>query len=57
MNKNRYLLFCGEQYYPSGGFDDFVGAAETIEEVKKLNRGSWYHIVDIETLKIVEESG
>ncbi len=29
-----YLLFAGEDYYPSGGMQDYWGTFETIEEAK-----------------------
>ena len=28
----RYLLFSGEDYYPSGGAYDFIGSFESIED-------------------------
>lgn len=28
----RYLLFVGYNYYPSGGWDDFVNSYDTVEE-------------------------
>lgn len=50
----RYLLFTGYNYYPSGGWDDFNSAWDTLEEAKDagevtVNTGAdWAHIVDIE---------
>lgn len=48
----RYMLFAGDNYYPSGGMDDFVGRAPTLVETIKLlhavrNR-DWFNIYDIE---------
>lgn len=48
----RYLLFAGATYYPSGGWDDFVGSFDTTEQAKDalLAKGfdyyDWAHIVD-----------
>ena len=30
----QYLLFCGENYYPSGGMDDFRGVFPTLESAQ-----------------------
>jgi len=53
----RYLLFAGYTYYPSGGWGDYRGSFETVEEAvarfekdKKENWWDWYHIVDSQTL-------
>lgn len=27
----RFLIFFGEQYYPSGGMEDFIAEADTLE--------------------------
>lgn len=58
----RYLLFCGDYYYPSGGWGDFRSDFDTIEDaVKEARRGEyvnsretpvpwdWWHVVDRET--------
>ena len=52
----RYLLFSGDNYYPSGGwydfdesFDSLEGAREHIEKLKKEHHPDWAHIVDTET--------
>jgi hypothetical protein len=34
--KNRFLIFCSYDYYPSGGMNDLKGKAETIEEAKAI---------------------
>jgi hypothetical protein len=55
----RYLVFAGSVYYPSGGWDDFVGAYDTITEARavELERGkgdySWAHTIDTETMEVV----
>ena len=28
----RFFAFCGDNYYPSGGMDDFIGDFDTVEE-------------------------
>lgn len=56
-----FLLFNGYEYYPEGGFDDFSGSFETIEDAKqKHDEGksdgdqfSWGHIVNSENFEIV----
>ena len=51
----NYLLFAGDHYYPSGGWDDFQEAFETWEEanqkgkdLKEQRKADWYHVVDLE---------
>lgn len=55
--KKRYLLFAGEYYYPSGGFNDYVGSFESISDALSnvMSHHDWYHIVDLESLKIIDE--
>ena len=47
----RFLVFAGDFYYPGGGWDDFRGDFETLEEaelkVKQLER-DWAQIIDCE---------
>ncbi len=49
----RYALFAGETYYPGGGYHDFVGAFDTLEEAidkgKSDSYADWWHIVDKQT--------
>jgi hypothetical protein len=45
-----YLLFCGDDYYPLGGWDDFRGSFDTLDEAKAavppVGRGpNWGQIV------------
>lgn len=59
---NRFLLFSGDVWYPSGGWNDFSGDFPTQEEALKFaanNTSSymWFHIVDSETKKIVYSKG
>lgn len=54
----RYLCFAGEDYYPSGGWDDYVDSFDTLEEAVSFLRSKlstystlrqdwgWCHIVD-----------
>ena len=55
----RYLLFGGHVYYPRGGWRDFIGSFDTVEEAEKfhydgleswekeeLGRYNWHDIVD-----------
>lgn len=58
----RYLLFSGEDYYPLGGWSDFVRDFDTPEEAMGYrvpsSRGSdWAHIVDTEDGDIIYERG
>lgn len=62
----KYLLFAGDQYYPRGGWDDFVMDSDDLEELQKegSKRGEWkycttsiyewYQIVDRDTKKVIE---
>lgn len=57
----RYLLFVGDNYYPEGGWNDFRGAFDSIDDAINyvlglLNR-DWWHIVDTHTIQIVRHSG
>lgn len=51
----QYLLFAGLGYYPEGGWYDFQGFYDTVEEAQSVyhknqqeNFGmwDWYHVVD-----------
>ncbi len=58
-NMKRYLLFCFYNYYPAGGWEDFVGSFDTVAKAKKARDyrdGEYYHIVDSTTGKIVFEN-
>lgn len=60
----QYLLFGGDIYYASGGMHDFRGSFATIDEAraridKRIEQADpldWWHIYDIETMKIVARS-
>ncbi len=52
----RYLLFSGDEYYPRGGWDDFQGEYDTLEEAKIIverQGDDWYHIIDLTTKETV----
>lgn len=54
----RYLLFSGYYYYPNGGWSDFRGIFDTIEECIEEQEaiiGDWYQIVDTKTWTIREK--
>jgi hypothetical protein len=47
----RYLLFCFDYYYPSGGFNDFNDDFNNIEDAKKGALESGYdHFQIIDSL-------
>jgi hypothetical protein len=55
----RYLLFAGDEYYPTGGWGDFISDFDTLEEAKKdLLSGrfdkDWYQIVDTQNKEVVD---
>lgn len=56
--KERYLLFTGQYYYPSGGFSDYMGSFKTINDARSnvTDLDDWYHIVDSESLEIIEDT-
>jgi hypothetical protein len=58
----RFLFFANDTYYPCGGWGDFQGAFDTLEEAKaavddcaKCSRGpDWWEIVDLEQLRGID---
>lgn len=56
----RYLLFAGDIYYPAGGWRDFIGDFDVLDEAKARlirNRSyDWYQIYDTKHNEIVEEN-
>lgn len=55
----RYLLFAITQYNASGGWDDLLGAVNSVEEaedlLKKSHRALDYaHLVDLHTMQITQ---
>lgn len=59
----RYLLFAGQEYYPSGGWFDFRGSYDDCEAAVDVSKtlGTvwesywWYHVVDSTTGLMVKE--
>lgn len=56
----RYLLFAGLKYYPYGGWEDYKGEFDSIDEAEKYVQKhfedcNWFHIVDIETKTVVKD--
>ncbi len=48
--ESKYLVFMGDDYYPSGGWDDFVCYFNTIEEAREYLESQdcdykWAHVV------------
>ena len=54
MKLKRYLLFCGGTYYPYGGWDDFAGSYDSLEQAEKAAYDDWWHIVDSDTGEIIK---
>lgn len=57
-----YLIFAGDNYYPRGGFGDFIGRADTLEDAMaaagaggEYGQYDWWQIVDSRTMQIVME--
>ena len=51
-----FLVFGYDTYYPWGGWNDFQGATETLEEAQDLVatlKYVWTEIIDADTLKRV----
>jgi hypothetical protein len=62
----RYLLFAGDEYYPSGGWQDYKGRFDSVKEALKAAASGtknldfqgtwdWWQIVDLATGKMVME--
>ncbi len=61
----EYLVFVGDQYYPGGGWADYLSEHEGLDVARAamtqaMEEGSrvtfqWGHIVDAETREIVDE--
>lgn len=53
----KFKLFCGHRYYPSGGYEDFTGYFDSIEDAKKYIKDEytydscmWAHIVLVDKI-------
>lgn len=56
ITETPFALFTGSFYYPSGGWDDFVGAFPSIEAAaahSSVAGADWWQVVDLRTLQIV----
>lgn len=60
----KYKLFAGEQYYPIGGYEDFKGNFDSLEEAmqsfdntREAYCGQWAHIVCDDVIIMITESG
>lgn len=57
----RFLLFAGSNYYPAGGWQDFRGDFDTVEEAKDYllynpdTERNWWHVIDATTGAAVEK--
>ena len=55
----RFLLFAGDHYYASGGWNDFKGDFDDVSEAKKwieMNKGylfDWAHAIDTLTKEYI----
>jgi len=64
----RFVLFGGPVYYAAGGFSDFVGSFDTVDEARHVAETKicevispeleceWWHIFDMVEHKIVGKS-
>ncbi len=54
----RYALFAGDNWYPAGGWKDFVQFYDRQDDAVRrgwVDGGDWWHVVDMETGDIVEK--
>lgn len=55
INMKKYLLFCGDNYYPNGGWADFKKDFDTLEDALAADRSSdWYQIIDRDTKEVIK---
>ena len=58
---HRYLVFAGPDYYPAGGWGDFIGNFESKEDALKAakldgsNLRDWSQVIDTETMSEIFE--
>lgn len=55
----QFLVFAGSNFYPNGGWSDYKGDFDSIENalrylVKSHSEWEWYQIVNSETKEIIE---
>jgi hypothetical protein len=56
----QYIVFAGENFYPLGGWCDYIGSYPTVEEAREAASNckcDWWQIVDITTKTVVEDRG
>lgn len=54
-----FLVFAGDNYYPSGGWNDYAGAWPTLEEAKFTAMrlpSQWAQIIDMRTGEDVSDA-
>jgi len=55
----RFLVFAGDCYYPSGGWNDFKSDHETLSEAFEATKvkgiGDWWHVVDTVGMRIIPD--
>ena len=57
----RYLLFGGDDYYPAGGWGDFLGDFDSVPDAVAAAashpmKPQWAEVVDTETMATVTEA-
>lgn len=61
MRMKRYLVFAGQEYYPGGGWMDFRGAFDELQDALVLAKSTvtgelsldWVQVVDLQEMKEV----
>lgn len=56
----KYLLFCGNNYYPKGGIGDYEGDFDSVEDalswmLAQNSKYDWYDIIEHATMTVVRE--
>ncbi len=52
VKPKRFLVFVGHDQHPGGGWNDFIGSADTVEDAVAAAEGAdyeWSQVVDTET--------
>jgi hypothetical protein len=51
----QFALFSGDNYYPLGGWDDYIDTYRTLDEAKTARRPAddWAHVVDLLICEVV----
>lgn len=62
LGLRRYLIFCGDFYYPEGGWDDFRKDTDSLDEAIRYCKdlierrvADWCQIVDIHKGRVIKE--